>query len=358
MRVRSGFGSETHEDGKGKWVTFTLDDIPIIGVEIPLYSNSDTPFNIFWWGLGTARKLTLVTTRLVASNEKLLAEANRTQEGARQRKPGFIRSVCYGSDQKQGVSDWKRVTMTELGKDPVIYDGTLNVRFEYVPDPDEDIAKVVTWTRFHTPPDPSDFDAVESVGIFLPFSLFTNVIDIANTTDAVSDFIRSTFRALNTKRTSHDIRSDQRTILINRMERNHSMAQSKQLTSFYVTTRVASDNKADTTEIDDKTSGQIHVIELENTTMVRRDAQSVGYLSSTTYVAFDDGAGKTDKWSCEHADMLHKETRSGQCSLEHVKAAPSSQLIRVNEVNTRRANGKWVPDKSGNVPFGIYIDIK
>ena len=192
MPVIEGFGSETYEDEKGKWVTFQRYDIPIVGVEIPIHSNRETPFNIFWWGLGTARKLTQVTVSLVAINERLLQEANPTLQEAKPHNSGFIRSVCYGSDQTQGGSDWKKVEKTELGKDPVVHDGTLNLRFEYVSDPDEDIAKLITWARFHTPPDPSDADAIESVGIFLPFNLFANTIDIANATDPISDFIRST----------------------------------------------------------------------------------------------------------------------------------------------------------------------
>src|SRR6266481_5264122 len=127
------------------------------------------------------------------------------------------------------------------------------------------------------------------------------------------------------------------------------MAQSRQLTSFYVTIRVASDSQADISQIDDKTSGPTHVIELENTTQVRRDAQLVGFLPGTRYVAFNDGGGKTDKWSDEQLDILHKEPRSSQCALEHVQAALVSQLIRVQEVNTRRGNGNWAPDKSGKL---------
>ena len=137
------------------------------------------------------------------------------------------------------------------------------------------------------------------------------------------------------------------------------MAESRQLTNFYVTTRVDSDGYTDISQIDDKTSKPTHIIEVENTTTVRRDAQPVGFLpSGTNNIAFNEGAGQTDKWSRDHTDMLPKEIRSAQCPLEHVQAALVSQLIRVQEVNTKRANGNWVPEKSVNLPFGIQIDIK
>lgn len=192
MPARTGFGSEISEDEKGTWLTFTLDDIPIIGVEIPSIGNIYKLFNIFWWGLGTANKLIRVTNRLISFNENLLNAEHREKQTAMPREVGFVRSVCYGSDGSQEDSAWKKIRVTQIGEDPVIFDGTLNIRFEYVPDPNERFAQIISWTRFHSPPDPADVDAIESVGILLPFSVFADMVDYVDTVDPISEFIWST----------------------------------------------------------------------------------------------------------------------------------------------------------------------
>ena len=141
------------------------------------------------------------------------------------------------------------------------------------------------------------------------------------------------------------------------------MAQrSRLLTSFYLTTRVASDLSNDISEMDDKTPGAVHIIELKNMTPVPRDAQTVGFLPNTTYVAFNADAGTTDKWSCEDPfrNMVQGKLRAGQCRLSHIKAAPNSQPIQVTEVNTKRVNAKnfGSDDRGGKLPFEIDIDVK
>lgn len=140
------------------------------------------------------------------------------------------------------------------------------------------------------------------------------------------------------------------------------MAESRQLTSFFVTTKMSTSSQRDTLDIDDQTAGAKHIIELENTTPVRRDGQVVAVLAAgTVYITFNDGSGPIGRWSrdCpEYEDMLHAETRSGEFPLEHVKAASVRQPIHIEQVNTRRGNGNWVADKSGALPFGIYINVK
>jgi hypothetical protein len=106
-----------------------------------------------------ADKLKQFTLRLINEDQEI------------ERRGGKIRSVCYGSD-------WKEVFETYVGDMPKVRDGTLSLRFEYIPSYPRMVeanGKIMTWARFRTFPDPADEDAPESVGILLPYSIFSRV---------------------------------------------------------------------------------------------------------------------------------------------------------------------------------------
>jgi len=138
---------------------FAPGNVPSIGVQIPLNANRDIPFNTFWWGVVDVDKLKQFTLRLIGEDQAI------------EQRGGTIRSVCYGPD-------WKEVLQTYVGNEPRVRSGTLSLRFEYTPSYPQIVetkGKIMTWARFIQYPDPYDEHAVESIGIFLPYRIFTRV---------------------------------------------------------------------------------------------------------------------------------------------------------------------------------------
>lgn len=158
------------DNDSGRWLDFATGKVPAIGVQIPPGADSDNPFNIFWWGIARADDLKKITLLLVHKDQEI------------EMRGGVIRSICYGPD-------WKEVFETVLGFEPKVRDGTLSLRFEYVPSyasETEARGKIMTWARFHSYPDPQNEDAPESVGIMLPYSIFTRA------EKPIEEFIQST----------------------------------------------------------------------------------------------------------------------------------------------------------------------
>lgn len=163
------------DERSNRWLDFSSAVIPNLGAQIPLPADWDIPFNIFWWGISQADLLRQVTSELVSVGRSVTGHG------------GFVRSVCYGSD-------WKDIIDNQPGE-LVIRDGTRAVRFEFVPDRPQTAVEVsgeiITWCRFHSYPRPDDPDAIESVGIMLPYRIFPHVTEFV-----VNFFEKTTVRTL------------------------------------------------------------------------------------------------------------------------------------------------------------------
>lgn len=160
----------TQDTENGRWLDFASGKVPSVGVQIPLGADWDVPFNVFWWGVVDAQRLKEFTLRLIDEDQKI------------EQRGGAIRSVCYGPD-------WKEIFETYVGNEPKVRSGTLSLRFEYVPSYPrmmEAKGKIITWARFSAYPDPYDEDATESIGIFVPYHIFTQI------ETEVESFIQST----------------------------------------------------------------------------------------------------------------------------------------------------------------------
>jgi hypothetical protein len=145
------------DENGNRWLDFIVGATPNLGVQIHLPPNLDNPFNIFWWGITEVDQLKQISQALSKHYEQMS-------------EPGYFRSVCYGND-------WKEVIENERNVELKVVTGTLNVRFEYVTDRDQP-SKLITWARFHSFPRPSDDQAVESIGIMLPYRLFMTVEEL------------------------------------------------------------------------------------------------------------------------------------------------------------------------------------
>jgi hypothetical protein len=149
----------TQDNDSGRWLDFAPGKVASVGVQIPPGANPDIPFNIFWWGIANSDNLKKITLQLVHEDQEI------------EMRGGVIRSICYGPD-------WKEVFVSVLGVEPKVRAGTLSLRFEYVPSyasMTEARGKIMTWARFNSYPDPQNEDAPESVGILLPYRIFSRV---------------------------------------------------------------------------------------------------------------------------------------------------------------------------------------
>jgi len=145
----------TQDNDSGRWLDFAPGKVPCVGVQIPPGAASDTPFNVFWWGMADSDNLKKLTLLLVQEDQKI------------EMRGGVIRSICYRPD-------WKEIFESVLGVEPQVRKGTLSLRFEYVPSYASIIearGKIMTWARFNSYPDPQNEDAPESVGILLPYRI-------------------------------------------------------------------------------------------------------------------------------------------------------------------------------------------
>ena len=135
------------------------------------------------------------------------------------------------------------------------------------------------------------------------------------------------------------------------------MAKRELLVNFQVSTWVSSQN-AEITTIRKSTRDPIHVIQVENTSTVPRDARVIGCLpDGANNLIFDDSGTKKSDWSRDIGNMAANEIRRRNCRLEHVSASSQPVPVRCEEVWTKRGIGNWVLE-TGKIPLGVDIDVK
>lgn len=123
-----------------------------------------------------------------------------------------------------------------------------------------------------------------------------------------------------------------------------------------VTTWVSSQN-SDIDQIDGTTPSPLHIIQIDNTSAVPRDARVQGKLpNGTTVLRFDDGGTKTDTWTKDIMSMTVNEVRERNCALEHVSASSAPEPVRCEAVWTKRGKGAWVSE-TGKIPLGVQVDV-
>jgi hypothetical protein len=135
------------------------------------------------------------------------------------------------------------------------------------------------------------------------------------------------------------------------------MPKTELLGNFQVSTWVSSQSQ-EISLIRKSTRDPIHIIQVDNTSSVPRDARVIGCLpDGTNNLIFNDSGTKTGGWSKEIPNMAVNEIRRRNCPLEYVSLASEPVPVRCEEIWTKRGNGKPVLE-IGNLPFGVHIDVK
>lgn len=162
-----------HVDKDGTWLDFAEIEgksqsedngvkISSISAQIPRTPKHSTPLNVFWWGQTDVKQVFDFFAKVICGEMS-------------QGPLGTVRAVGYGATWKSV----KEIPGKEFtggfgpGVATALPEETLSFRLDYF-EPGKksaagDAIKISVWSRLDAPPDESDPDAIESIGIYMPF---------------------------------------------------------------------------------------------------------------------------------------------------------------------------------------------